>query len=214
MDISYLGHASFRIKGRDATLITDPFDPKSVGLKFPKTEADIVTISHGHSDHNFLDNIDSTKMIIDGPGEYEIMDVSVIGIPSYHDDKKGELRGRNTIYVIEMDSLRIAHLGDLGHILKEKDIDAMGDIDVLMIPVGGEYTINANQAAEVARSIEAKIIIPMHFQTKGLNPQMFSKLSTEDAFLADLGLPVEKDKKLKVKSELLGEEQKIVVLEI
>lgn len=212
MDITFLGHSSFKLKGKNASVVTDPYDA-GVGLKFPKTEADIVTISHEHTDHNNPSAVNGKKMVIDGPGEYEVVGVSIIGLPSFHDDKKGELRGKNTIYVLEIDGLRVAHLGDLGHKLKEKVLDAMGDIDILMIPVGGEYTINAQVAAEVTRSVEANITIPMHYQVQGLNPSTFSKLTSEEPFLSDLGLPVEKEKKLKIKKDQLGEDQKIVVLQ-
>lgn len=213
MEITYLGHSSFRLKGKTSSLVTDPFDPKMVGYKYPKTESDIVTISHDHGDHNQKSLVKNIKKVVSGPGEYEISGISIVGIESFHDEKKGDLRGKNTIYVIEVDELRIAHLGDLGHKLKEGDLDAMGDIDILLIPVGGEYTINAQVAAEIARNIEAKITIPMHYQQEGLDPKTFAKLSTEEPFLNDLGLPVEKLSKLSVKKELMGEEHKVVVLE-
>lgn len=213
MDITFLGHASFRLKGKTAALVTDPFSPEMVGLKFPKVSAEIVTISHGHEDHNQVDLVKGVKRVINGPGEYEIQGVSIMGFASFHDDKKGQLRGKNTIYVIEIDGLRLAHLGDLGHKLNEKTVEEMGGIDVLMVPVGGVYTINASEAAEVVRAIEPNITIPMHYQMDGLKREAFEKLTGLKPFLADVGLTVDKTNKLSVKRSTIEEEQKVVVLE-
>lgn len=213
MDITFLGHSSFRLKGKTATVVTDPFDPEIVGLKFPKVAADIVTISHQHEDHNQADLVKGVKRLVSGPGEYEIMGVSIIGIPTFHDEKKGAKRGKNTIYVYEMDGLRLVHLGDLGHKLHEKMLEKIGDIDILMVPVGGEYTIGSKEAVEVARAIEPKIVIPMHYQMPGLNPATFAKLSSTEPFLAEIGLLVEKTDKLSVKKENIGEESKAILLE-
>ncbi|MFV1917047.1 MAG: MBL fold metallo-hydrolase [Patescibacteria group bacterium] len=212
MDITYLGHSSFRLRGKNASLVTDPFDPKMVGFKFPKVSADIVTVSHDHGDHNQAEIIGGVNKVIKGPGEYEISGVSVIGISTFHDDNKGSLRGKNTVYVIEMDRLRIAHLGDLGHKFSESVREEMGDIDILMIPVGGEYTISPATAGQITRDIEPNICLPMHYQMRGLDPKTFAKLEGVDQFLNDLGLPVERLDKLSVKKESLGEEQKVVVL--
>lgn len=213
MDITFLGHSSFRLKGKTATVVTDPFDPEVVGLKFPKVAADIVTVSHQHEDHNQADLVKDVKRLVSGPGEYEIMGVSIIGIPTFHDEKKGAKRGKNTIYVYEMDGLRLVHLGDLGHKLHEKILEKIGDIDILMVPVGGGYTIGPTEAVEVARAIEPKIVIPMHYQMPGLNPATFAKLSSTKPFLAEIGLLVEKIDKLSVKKENIGEESKVILLE-
>ncbi len=213
MDITFLGHSSFRLKGKTATVVTDPFDPEVVGLKFPKVAADIVTVSHQHEDHNQADLVKDVKRLVSGPGEYEIMGVSIIGIPTFHDEKKGAKRGKNTIYVYEMDGLRLVYLGELGHKLHEKILEKIGDIDILMVPVGGEYTIGPTEAVEVARAIEPKIVIPMHYQMPGLNPATFAKLSSTKPFLAEIGLLVEKIDKLSVKKENIGEESKVILLE-
>ena len=134
MDITYLGHSSFRIKTKTATIITDPFDPQMVGLKYSGVEGDIVTISHAHNDHNAEAKVSGVKKVFDGPGEYEVMGVSIIGYPSFHDGKGGSERGKNIIFVFEAEGLRIAHLGDLGHQLSDDLINEMGSIDILMIP--------------------------------------------------------------------------------
>jgi L-ascorbate metabolism protein UlaG (beta-lactamase superfamily) len=184
-----------------------------VGLKFPCVSADIVTISHGHKDHNRADLVKDVKKVVNGPGEYEITGISIIGIGSYHDEKKGELRGKNTIYVLEVDGFRLAHLGDLGHKLTTKMLEEIGDIDILFIPVGGVYTMEPAVAAEVAREIEPNIVVPMHYKVSGLDEKTFGKLSTVEPFLSDLGLSVERMQKLSIKKSDLDEEQKIVILE-
>ena len=213
MDIYFLGHSAFRLQGKNASVVTDPTDPKVTGFKFPKTSADIVTVSHTqHSDHKSVELVDNVKRVISGPGEYEVMGVSVIGVATFHDDQRGKLRGKNTVYVIEIDDLRVAHLGDLGHTLSEKTLSEIGDIDILLIPVGGEFTIDSTAAVKVMQSMEPKITIPMHFQTPGLNAATFAKLATEEAFLSASGLPVENEQKLSVKRSTIGEDQKIVVL--
>ena len=214
MDISYLGHSSFRIKTKTANIVTDPFDPKMVGLKFSGVEADIVTISHHHEDHGKAELVKGVKKIVDGPGEYEIMGVSIIGFASFHDDKKGAERGANTIYVFEADSLRLAHLGDLGHVLTQELIESMGDIDILMIPVGGVFTIGPQEAVAIVREIEPKIVIPMHYQVPHLNPDTFSKLLGVEQFLKEVGLQTENLPKLSINKEEFGEGSKAVVLEI
>lgn len=214
MDISYLGHSSFKIKGKSATVITDPFDPTMVGLKYPKNEADIVTVSHNHDDHNKTDLIIDTKMIITSAGEYEIMGVSVIGIEVDHDASGGTERGKNVIFVFEIDGIRIAHLGDLGHKPSDKIIEQMGDIDALMIPVGGVYTIGARDAVDVVKEFESPFIIPMHYKMAGMNEKVFGKLSTVDDFLKESGYEVERLDKLSIKKELINYEQrKVYVLE-
>lgn len=213
MEITFLGHASFRIKGKKATLVTDPYDSEMVGLKYPKVSADIVTISHAHADHNKKEAVKDVKRYVEGPGEYEIAEVSIFGYPSYHDDKKGSERGPNTIYKILMEEISVVHLGDLGHKLPEKLVESLGDIDILLIPVGGEYTIDAVKAAETVRVLEPKIIIPMHYQMPGLKKQTFEKLEDAEKFTKELGLPIKRMSKLSIKSEDFGEDQKVVILE-
>jgi L-ascorbate metabolism protein UlaG (beta-lactamase superfamily) len=210
MDIIYLGHSSFRIKGKTTTLVCDPFDPKMVGLKYPSVEADIVTVSHNHNDHNQVQLVKGAKRVIEGPGEYEVSGISILGFASFHDAKEGTLRGKNTIFVFEVDGIRIAHLGDLGYVLSDKEVEELGDIDILLIPVGGFYTIGSAEAVKVVQAVEPKIIIPMHYSAGGV----IGELAPVDNFLKEMGLPVTNLPKLSVKKEELTEEQKIVVLEI
>lgn len=213
MEITYLGHSSFRIKGRSATVVTDPYDAQMVGLKFPKVASDLVTVSHAHKDHSRSDLITGTRMVINEPGEYEVMGMSIVGIQTFHDDKKGEERGKNTIFIYETDNLRLAHLGDLGHKLDDELIEDIGTLDVLMIPVGGVYTINPATASEIVRDIEPSVVIPMHYKVKGINNESFAGLSDLEDFLKEIGLPVEEtDKFILKKGDLLEGESKVVVL--
>ncbi len=213
MDIISLGHSSFRFKGKSASVVTDPYDPKMVGLKYSGVEGDIVTVSHNHHDHNQASLVKNAKKTVAGPGEYEIMGVSILGFASYHDDAKGEKRGQNTIFVFEMDDLRLCHLGDLGHELSEDLIEALGDIDVLFVPVGGEFTLGPEAAVRVVQAVEPAITIPMHYQEPGISQENFKALAPVEAFLKEVGLTVERLPKLTVKKEDLGEDQKVVVLE-
>jgi L-ascorbate metabolism protein UlaG (beta-lactamase superfamily) len=214
MDITYLGHSSFKIRTKTASIITDPFDPQMVGLKFPANEADIVTISHAHRDHNALEKISGVKKVIEGPGEYEVQGVSIIGYPSFHDTKRGAERGKNIIYVFEADDLRLAHLGDLGHPLSDDLVNQMGSIDILMVPVGGFYTIGLKEATEVTSKIDPYFVLPMHYKVLGMNPQAFDKLEPIEPFLKEIGMTVENLPKFSIKREDILEDQgsKVIVL--
>jgi len=212
MEISYLGHASFLLRYKSVRLVCDPFD-KQVGFSQAKVKVEIVTISHDHSDHSERGMIEGEPMVIEGPGEYEIKGVSVTGITSWHDGKQGSLRGKNTIYTIDMDELRLCHLGDLGHKLDDKQLDLMDGVDVLMIPVGGFYSLGPKEALEVIKQIGPSIVIPMHYKTKEHNQKAFGKLVTVDEFLKQAGLKTRKEKKLTLKKLDLPEEMEIVVLE-
>lgn len=221
MDIYPLGHSSFRIKGKGATVVTDPFDSGAVGLKFPKLEAaDIITISHDHPDHNassaVLEKIgtDAKPFIVDGPGEYEIKEVTILGIPSFHDGKSGEERGKNTIYVFTVDGLRLCHLGDLGHKLTDEQVEEIGSVDILFIPVGGHFTIDAKVAAEVVAQIEPTIVIPMHYQRAGLSKDFAEVLAPVGQFLKEMGAEaIVPESKYSTSKDKLPETTTVVVLE-
>lgn len=226
MDIYPLGHSSFKIKGKAATIVTDPFDSKMVGLKFSKVDqVDIVTLSHGHSDHNFLEAL-GLKMpenetgrvgetfVAAGPGEFDVKGVTIMGIPTFHDAKQGEERGKNVVYKFSVDEVNICHLGDLGHKLTDTQLNQIGGVDILLIPVGGFYTIDAKIAAEVVAQIEPCVVIPMHYGRTGLNAQFSEKLEGADKFLKEMGseetAPVPKYSTSKDK---LPENTTIIVLE-
>lgn len=216
MDIKYFGHASFHLKGKTGTLITDPFDPEMVGLKFPKdAEAAIVTISHDHTDHNKSNLVAGDPLVITLPGEYEKQGIRVTGWQVYHDGKNGAERGKNNIFKIDIDEVSILHCGDLGHILSEELVEEIGHVDILLIPVGGVYTIGPEEAAKVIHEVEPGIVIPMHYNRPKLNQKIFAGMSDLSEFLKKMDIPsVEPVKKLSIKKEELGQEMKVVVMEI
>jgi len=183
MDINWLGHACFRLRGKQATLITDPLPP-DLGYTVGKLTADIVTISHQHPSHSYHNSIGGDPKIIAGPGEYEIKGVLIIGIATFHDAEKGKIRGKNTAYLIEIDGITVCHLGDLGHALTAEQVEEVDNVDVLLLPVGGRSTLNAATAAEVIRQIEPKAVIPMHYQT----PVLKRELDSVDSFLKEMGV--------------------------
>lgn len=214
MEILSLGLSSFRIKGKGATVITDPFDPTMVGIKFPKIEADVVTVSHNHDDHNRSDLVGGSPYVIRGPGEYEVKDVTIFGISTFHDSTSGSERGVNTVYQIILDDLTLVHLGDLGHKLTTTQVEEIGTPDVLFIPVGGVYTIDGHEASEIVSLLEPKIVIPMHYRTPFMNNAVFGKLAVVDKFLQEMGKPqTVPQPKLSISKDRLGEELQVVVLE-
>lgn len=215
MEIKYFGHASFYLKGKNATVITDPFDPQMVGLKFPKIEADIVTISHQHPDHNRADLVSGNPLVLNFPGEYEKKGVKITGFASFHDKKEGQERGKNTIFKVEIDGFSILHCGDLGHQIEDNLVEEIEKVDVLLIPIGGYYTIDENEAIDISRKIEPSVVIPMHYNHPKINPQIFANLSPLESFLKKIGAnDVQPVKKLSLKKDDLLEEMKVVVLEI
>ena len=181
MDITYLGRSCFKIKGKQATIITDPYGP-DFGL-MGKQSANIVTVSHNHADHNYTQAVDNVTKVISRCGEYEVSGVLINGIPSFHDGMEGAERGKNIIFVYTIDEITICHLGDLGHIVTSSVFDEIDNIDILMIPVGGKYTINSKQASTITRHIEPKIVIPMHY-----NRDLYSAdLEPVDNFFKEMG---------------------------
>jgi L-ascorbate metabolism protein UlaG (beta-lactamase superfamily) len=209
MEIKYLGHSCFRIKGKNTTVITDPFAPE-LGYNLVKQSANIVTVSHQHNGHNHTADITGDPRIVFRPGEYEIGDAIIIGMPSFHDSEKGIIRGKNVIFVIAMDDLVICHLGDLGHTLKETEVEEIGNVDVLLIPVGDMSALNANNAARLVRQIEPAIVIPMHYKL----PQINRELEPVERFLGEMGASaVLPQPKLMVTKANLPLPTQVVVLE-
>lgn len=210
MDIYWLGQSCFKIKGKNITVIIDPFDPEFTGLKLPKDmKADVVLSTHNHADHNFTSAIPDSPLIITGPGEYEKSGVSIIGISTFHDNENGATRGANTVYHIMMEGINIVHLGDLGHVLTEQQESQIDASDIVMIPVGGGPTIAAEEASKVVASLEPKIVIPMHFKTEGLK----FDLAGVEPFLKEMGAEnIEAQPKLSVTQGKLPETTTVVVL--
>ncbi|MDP4088516.1 MAG: MBL fold metallo-hydrolase [Bacillota bacterium] len=169
MEITWFGHSCFLFKDRSGKkLLTDPFDT-SVGYSVPNETVDIVTVSHQHFDHNYVEALPGIPAVIDKTGSFCVNDISIKGIQSYHDKYKGAKRGNNIIFVINMDGLTVCHMGDIGHMPAPEDFQEIGDIDVLFIPVGGNYTIDGEEAAKVSRQINSHIVIPMHYRTSALS---------------------------------------------
>ena len=169
MKVTWLGHSCFLLQGEEGiTILLDPFFEDSVGYPLPKLKADMVMISHDHTDHNNVDAAGSNSQVIFGPGEYSSLGLEIRGIRSFHDQKKGRLRGENTIFCFELEGIRICHLGDLGHILSPSQISEIGPVDLLFLPVGGRYTIDAKGADEVIEQIHPALVVPMHYRTGGL----------------------------------------------
>ncbi|MFC1860348.1 MBL fold metallo-hydrolase [Chloroflexota bacterium] len=183
MDISWLGHSCFRIRGSHATIVTDPYSP-DLGYSLGKSTARIVTVSHQHPGHSYVQGIGGKPRLVTGPGEYEISGILIIGISTFHDADRGEKRGKNTIYLMEVDEVVVCHLGDLGHVLNAEQVEEMGNVDVLLLPVGGVSTINAPMAAEVVRQLEPKVVVPMHYKTSKLNRE----LEPVERFLKEIGV--------------------------
>ena len=207
--MTWLGHGCFRLRGRAATVVTDPYPP-SLGMKLPKLEADLLTISHSHANHSHVDAVQRAGHTIDGPGEYEVAGVGVTGFPTYHDAAQGAEKGPNTVYLIEIDDVSVCHLGDIGHQLSESQLEKMGTVDVLLVPVGGRDTLGASQAAEVVRQIEPRFVVPMHFSLPGLKLE----LDPVERFLKEMGADaVEAQPKLSVQASSGEAETRLVLLE-
>lgn len=165
MKITWFGHSCFLLQdSTGARLLTDPFD-KSLGYALPNESVDIVTISHNHFDHNNSQGLPGIPRIIDSLGNHQVGNIKIRGIPSFHDREYGAKRGPNIIFVIEMTSYTLCHLGDLGHTLDDKTLKDIGPVDILMLPIGGNYTIDAEEAALIAKAINSRIILPMHYKT-------------------------------------------------
>ncbi len=187
MNIKWYGQSCFKIEnqGGHLTIVIDPFD-KSIGLNPPRGNADIVLVSHNHSDHNNLKALSGDSFVINGPGEYEVKGARITGVLAYHDDNQGKDRGLNTVYLIKVDGIRVCHLGDLGQErLTDRQLEGIGVVDILMIPIGGQVTIDSKQAVRIAEQLEPKIIIPMHYQFAGL--KLGIELDSVDDFLKRVG---------------------------
>ncbi|MGH2559119.1 MAG: MBL fold metallo-hydrolase [Thermomicrobiales bacterium] len=207
-EFRWFGHNCFRIRAREATIITDPLD-RVTGYALPKQTADIVTISHDHPGHANLNAIKPEYQLVRGPGEYEMHDVFITGIRTFHDQANGKERGFNTVYVIEVEGIVICHLGDLGHALTEEQSEAMSNADVLLIPAGGGDVIDATVAAEIVGQLEPKVVIPMQFATAFGDKKLEGLEPLSKALALEAPPPVDK---LTLRHSDLGETMRLVVL--
>jgi len=213
MEITWYGHSCFRLTERNyATVVTDPFDSKTIGYDSLKLKSDIVTVSHDAPGHNFTDAVKGTTYTIDGPGEFEIGGVFITGVQSDSSGgkKKKDNSRRNTIYVFDYDGITVAHLGDLQQTPTQSEIESLGTVNVVLIPVGGGGGLNAAKAAEVISLIEPNLVIPMHYST----PAAKLSLDSLNKFIKEMGLSkAETQPSLKVTRSSLPNETHVVVLD-
>lgn len=209
MDITWYGHSCFRVVERGyATVVTDPFGPH-LGYEVPRLKADIVTISHDAPGHNYVAAVKGARHIINGPGEYEIGEVFIIGVATF--DPSTPHPRRNVVYVLDYNTLTVAHLGDLDHVPSQSMIDALGPVDIALVPVGGGGGLSSGQAAEVISLLEPSIVVPMHYQTPGLRGV---ELEPVDRFLREMGInAVETQGVLRVAAGALPEQTQVVLLD-
>ncbi|GAB4504900.1 MAG: MBL fold metallo-hydrolase [Anaerolineales bacterium] len=210
MEITWYGHSCFRLTERGmATVVTDPFED-SIGYEPLKLKADIVTVSHDASGHNYIEAVKGTTHIIRGPGEYEIGGVFITGVQTDSHGKKSNGQPRNTLYVFDYDGITVAHLGDLKQVPTQTEVEALGSVNVVLVPVGGGGGLNAAKAAEVVSLLEPNIVVPMHYAT----PAAKLKLDSLDKFLKEMGLSAaEKAPSLKVSRASLPDETRVIVLD-
>jgi len=211
MEITWYGHSCFRLTERlMATVVTDPYDNTNIGYEALKLKADIVTVSHDASGHNFTKAVKGTSHVITGPGEYEIGGVFITAIQTNGHNKKSDDEVRNTLYVFDYDGITVAHLGDLQRVPSQTEVEALGAVNVALVPVGGGGGLNAAKAAEVISLLEPNIVIPMHYATKDTK----LKLDSLDKFLKEMGLSAASpETSLKVTRSGLPDETHVVVLE-
>jgi L-ascorbate metabolism protein UlaG (beta-lactamase superfamily) len=209
VDVTWLGHGCFRLRGKSAAVVNDPYPP-TLGPKLPRLEADLLTISHEHENHAFSRAVKEGAFIVAGPGEYEVAGVVVNGLPTYHDGAGGAEHGHNTVYVIELDEVRVCHLGDLGHGLDDTMLGAIGNVDLLLVPVGGGRALDAARAAEVVRQVEPRVVVPMHYAL----PAIKKELAPVERFLQEMGVEAaEAQPKLSIQSSSGEGETRVVLLE-
>ena len=212
MEITWLGHSCFRLRSRESFVVTDPCD-KSTGYTIGRPTASVVTVSHDHPGHNNIAAVAGSPRVIQGPGEFEISGVLITGIRTYHDDEQGERLGKNVAYVLELDEVRVCHLGDLGHVPTAEQVEELSGVDVLLTPVGGGSTISASAAAETVSLLAPKLVIPMHYQTPASKKKDLESL---DRFLKEMGATnalEERQPKLTVTKSTLPQETKVQILD-
>jgi L-ascorbate metabolism protein UlaG (beta-lactamase superfamily) len=211
MEITWYGHSCFRMMERGvASIITDPFD-ESLGYGTPNLRADIVTVSHDAPGHNAVDMVKKAEYTLSRPGEYEIGGVFITGLATYDPNAAPEDTERNVIFVFDFDKLTVGHLGDLDHVPSQSQVEEMGAIDLLLVPVGGGSALNSAQAAEVISLIEPNVVIPMHYKT----PHTKLDLDPLDKFLKELGISeVTEEESLKISRSSSSEETEVVVLKL
>ncbi|ACL75452.1 MBL fold metallo-hydrolase [Ruminiclostridium cellulolyticum] len=182
MKIKWFGHSCFLLTSDNGIrILTDPFN-EQVGYPLPETRADIVTTSHDHYDHDNVEIIKGSYKHIKGIGDFTYDNITIRGVSTFHDEMGGAKRGKNTVFIYSIDDITICHLGDLGHALSQEQIKEIGKVDVLLVPIGGVYTIDGNTAIEVIKLLKPRISIPMHYKTEHLS----FELDGLDSFLSKI----------------------------
>jgi L-ascorbate metabolism protein UlaG (beta-lactamase superfamily) len=218
MQIQYLGHSCFKLKSKLGTVIMDPYG-ESVGLTLSKDKADIVTVSHSHEDHNGgVSKIAGLKqdkpLLIQRAGAYENGGVSVFGVRTWHDETQGAQRGENIVFTVFVEELNICHMGDIGAVLTPEEVRDIGEVDVLLMPVGGFYTVDGfTKIMEIVNALNPSILIPMHYQTPSHDSRAFGEVKTLDWFLNAYGMSPAPVAKLDLDKNRLPEEMELVVME-
>lgn len=210
MEIVWYGHSCFRLSERGlASVVTDPFDHRATGYSSLKLKADIVTTSHDAPGHNYIQAVKGYSNVITGPGEYEIGGVFITGVQTNGHSKRSAEEPRNTLYVFDFEGVTVAHLGDLSRVPTQAEIEALGNVNVALVPVGGGGGLTAAKAAEVVALLEPGMLVPMHYAT----PASGTKLASLSKFLKEMGLgEVEAQPSLKVTRSTVPEETRVVVL--
>ena len=211
MEITWYGHSCFRLTERNyATVVTDPFDHKVVGYDALKLKAEIVTVSHDAPGHSNVDAVKGTTHVLTGAGEFEIGGVFITAVQTVGAGKKSKEKTRNTLYVFDYDGITVAHMGDMQDTPTQSEVEALGTINVLLVPVGGGSSLNAAKAAEIVSMLEPNLVIPMHYST----PDAKVSLDSLNKFLKEMGLSkLEAQPSLKITRSGLPDETKVVVLE-
>jgi L-ascorbate metabolism protein UlaG (beta-lactamase superfamily) len=209
MDVTWYGQSCFRLRDRSVSVVCDPYD-RRIGLKPPRLTADIVTVSHDHKEHSNTEAVKGEPFIISGPGEYEIKGLFITGVKMAHDAKSGAEHGPNTIYLFDFGEVTVCHLGDLGHVPTQTQVEEIGKVDVLLVPVGGKFTLDAKRAAEVVGLVEPGLVVPMHYELPGL----VQELDPLEPFLREMGVKeADRRESLSVSAGQVPQETKVVVLE-
>jgi L-ascorbate metabolism protein UlaG (beta-lactamase superfamily) len=213
MDITWYGLSCFRVREGGVTVLCDPFD-KSVGKTLPRVRADIVTVSHARPGHSSVERVTGSPKVLEGPGEYEVSNVFITGLTTYHRRQTDSADERNVIYFLDFGSLTVGHLGDLGEVPSQSEIEELnlGEIDILMVPVGGGATLDPTRAVDVIGMFEPKIVAPMHYLQPELTASWASDLEPVDSFMRALGAAApEPLATLKVSKNSLPEETQVVL---
>jgi L-ascorbate metabolism protein UlaG (beta-lactamase superfamily) len=214
MKVKWYGHAAFLITtDQGIKIITDPYEPGAFGGGIAygpiPDQADIVLVSHDHADHNYVQGIKGKPQVVKGTGSHKVKNLEFKGIAAYHDGRKGSERGQNTIFCFSVDGVNVCHLGDLGHVLSDAETKQIGPVDLLLMPVGGVYTIDPAQATQTAQKLSPKIVIPMHYKTPHCG---FPLAQVEDFTSGKAGVKTARGDEVEIKKEKLPQTPEIIVL--